>query len=302
MTERVSRRFADLDQWSILDAVEAIYEGQLAALAATKAAVKAVAAAAEQAAQRLDAGGRLIYAGAGTSGRLAVQDGVELVPTYGWPRERLIFCLAGGMDALTRSAEDAEDRIDDARREIRAFNTGPTDVVIGVAASGITPFTLGALEEANAGGALTIGIANNPGTPLLAAAQCPILAETGSELVAGSTRMKAGTAQKAILNMLSTAIMLRLGRVHAGYMVNMTVSNKKLRARAVNMIADIAACPPGAADQALDQADGDIKLAVLICLGQPAADGRLALIQNHGNLRAAMALVMAKDNEGACGL
>lgn len=297
MTERVSRRFAELDQWPLIDAVEAIYEGQLAALAATKGAVKAVAHAAEQAAQRLegDAGGRLIYAGAGTSGRLAVQDGVELVPTYGWPRGRLAFCLAGGMDALTRSAEDAEDRADDARRDFRALHAGPADVVIGVAASGVTPYTLGVLEEAKALGALTIGIANNPGTPVLAAAFCPILAETGSELVAGSTRMKAGTAQKAILNMLSTAIMLRLGRVHAGYMVNMAISNRKLRSRAVNMIADIAACPAAQADRALGQTDGDIKLAVLICRGLALDDARALLGRAHGNLRQALALAAGRE-------
>jgi len=289
MTERVSQRFCDLDQWPSVEAVEAMYEGQLAALAATKAALKDIAHAADQAAARLGADGRLIYAGAGTSGRLAVQDGVELGPTYGWPADRLLFCLAGGMAALTQSVEDAEDHARDGRRAIREAGTGGCDVVIGVAASGNTPFTLGVLEEAKASGALTIAIANNANTPILQAAHCPILAETGSELVAGSTRMKAGTAQKAILNMLSTAIMLRLGRIYKGFMVNMVISNKKLRARAINMVCDIAGCRPETADKALDAADGDIKLAVLICLGHDPASSRDILARAQGNLRVALA-------------
>ena len=290
MTEELSRRYADLDQWPLIDAVEAIYEGQLAAVAAVKPAVPALAEAARQAAVRLagDEAGRLIYAGAGTSGRLAVQDGVELVPTSGWPRERLAFCLAGGFDALTRSAEAAEDSAEDAERAVAALNLGAGDVLIAVAASGVTPYSVGVLRAAKARGALTIAIANNPGTPLLAAADCPILAVTGSELVAGSTRMKAGTAQKALLNMLSTAIMLRLGRVHAGYMVNMAISNRKLRARAVNMIADIGGCAPATADAALAQSDGDIKMAVLICQGHAPSAARALLADTRGNLRQAL--------------
>lgn len=299
MTEELSRRYVDLDQWPLIDAVEAIYEGQLAAIAAVKPAVPAVAEAARRAAERLagDDGGRLIYAGAGTSGRLAVQDGVELVPTYGWPRPRLAFCLAGGIEALTRSAEAAEDRAEDAHQAIAELDVGAADVLIAVAASGVTPYSVGALQAAKARGALTIAIANNPDTPLLAAADCPILAITGGELVAGSTRMKAGTAQKALLNMLSTATMVRLGRVHAGYMVNMAISNRKLRARAVNMIADIAACPQAEADAALARGDGDIKLAVLICRGLGLEAARALLADAGGNLRQALQAAKTKSGQ-----
>ena len=199
MTENVSQRFSDFDQWATQDMIEAMYDGQLVAIAAIKSATNAIAIAADEATARLGENGRLVYVGAGTSGRLSVQDGVELGPTFGWPEERLVFCLAGGMDAMTKSAEGAEDDLNQGAEQMRKAAVNKNDVVIGVAASGNTPFTLGAIREANALGALTIGITNNPDTSILQEAMHPILAETGSELIAGSTRMKAGTAQKAIL-------------------------------------------------------------------------------------------------------
>jgi N-acetylmuramic acid 6-phosphate etherase len=212
--------------------------------------------------ERLRAGGRLVYAGAGTSGRLAVQDGVELTPTYNWPSERLVFLVAGGMGALMRSVEGAEDNIEAAREEVAAADVGPNDVLIAVAASGRTPYAVAALEAARVRGALTIAIANNPGTPLLAAADHPIVADTGAEIVAGSTRMKAGTAQKAALNMLSTAIMLRCGLVHRGLMVNMRISNEKLAQRARRMVATLAGIDEARAADALELAGNDLRRAV----------------------------------------
>ena len=210
-TESLNPRFADIDSWPIAEAVEAMLEGQLAAIASIKSQTAKIASAAEAAARRLQDGGRLVYVGAGTSGRVAVQDGVELGPTFGWPAERLVYLMAGGIDALVQSAEGAEDDTGDARRQVQHHRIAAADVVIGVAASGSTPFTLAAIEAATEAGALTIGIGNNEGTQLLSLADYSLLAATGSEAIAGSTRMKAGTAQKAILNLLSTAIMLRLG-------------------------------------------------------------------------------------------
>lgn len=287
-TEDVNPRFSELDLWPTQEAVEAMYEGQLAAIAATRTAIAAIAAAADASATRIGNSGRLIYTGAGTSGRLAVLDGVELGPTFGWPDDRLFYCLAGGEKALVRSVEGAEDDRDDGAKQIADLTVTEKDVVIGVAASGRTPFTLGTLQEANTRGALTVGISNNANSAILSEARHGILAETGSELVAGSTRMKAGTAQKSILNMLSTAIMLRLGRIYKGYMVDMIVSNEKLEKRAISMVAEIANTDTDKAAAALKAADNNIREAILLCLGREPAESR-AIIQNHnGNLRAVL--------------
>ncbi len=244
-TEGIDPRYADLDLWTADDAVQAMLEGHMAAAAAVQMQTAAIARAASEAAARLgDSAGRLIYVGAGTSGRIAVQDGVELGPTFGWPEARLAWLLAGGKAALATSVEGAEDDAAAGEAAMRALMPGPADVIIAVAASGRTPFTLAAIEAARSSRALTVGIANNPQTPLLAASAHPILLETGAEAIAGSTRMKAGTAQKIALNLLSTATMLRLGKVYRGLMVDMRVSNSKLRRRAVAMVGEIAGVDP----------------------------------------------------------
>jgi N-acetylmuramic acid 6-phosphate etherase len=288
-TEKISSRYTDLDLWPTRDAVQAMLEGQLAAAAAVQSQAEAIAAAADAAAARLgDPKGRLIYVGAGTSGRIAVQDGVELVPTFNWNPERLVYALAGSMEALLASVEGAED--DAAAGEDAIRNAAPTarDVVVGVAASGRTPYTLAALRAAAAGGALTVGIASNPGTPVLEVVAHPILLDTGAEILAGSTRMKAGTAQKIALNLFSTAVMLRLGRVYKGLMVDMRASNQKLRERAAGMICEISGVDKAAAEAALERAEGDIKLAVLIALGSETERGAAALSESGGNLREAI--------------
>ena len=166
-TEHRSTRFQDLDSWPSLDILAALFEGQLSAAAAVRAALPRIRDAAEAAVERLRHGGRLVYVGAGTSGRLAVQDGAELMPTFSWPAERLVLLMAGGHDALLQSVEGAEDAIERAEREVRDQGVNARDVVIAVAASGTTPFTLACLRAAKQRGALTVGIANNPGTPIL---------------------------------------------------------------------------------------------------------------------------------------
>lgn len=277
-TESVDPRFDGIETWPTGRAIAAMLTGQRAAIAAVAGASRAIAAAAEAAAARLASGrGRIAYAGAGTSGRIGVQDGVELTPTFGWPERRLAFLLAGGPEALMRAVEGAEDDAAAARAAVQAEALGRSDVLIGLAASGRTPFTIGALTEARARGALTIALANNRGAPLLAAGDHPILLDTGAEVIAGSTRMQAGTAQKAALNLLSTAIMLRLGLVHRGLMVNMRVSNAKLRARAQAMIAELAGVAQARAGEALDLAEGDIRAAMLVALGLPLAQARARL-------------------------
>jgi N-acetylmuramic acid 6-phosphate etherase len=296
-TETVDPRYTDVDRWPTLSVVETMLEGQLAAIAALKDQTGAIAAAAEAAALRMHRGGRLVYAGAGTSGRLAVQDGVELTPTYNWPSDRLVFLVAGGMGALMRSVEGAEDNVETARDEVAAAEVGPNDVLIAVAASGRTPYAVAALEAARGRGALTIAIANNPGTPLLAAADHPIVADTGAEIVAGSTRMKAGTAQKAALNMLSTAIMLRCGLVHRGLMVNMRISNEKLAQRARRMVATLAGIDEARAADALELAGNDLRRAVLIARGVSPQEATERLASASGDLGDALASLGQSEAE-----
>lgn len=288
-TEDVDPRFVDLDAWSPASAIEAMWEGQLAAVAAVGSALPAITAATHAATEALGDRGRLIYVGAGTSGRVAVQDGAELPPTFAWPPERLHFIIAGGDGALIASVEGAEDDVAAAVRQIDGVRPTPHDVVIAVAASGTTPFTVAALQQAGTYGIVTIGIANNPGTALLTSAKYPILVETGPEVIAGSTRMKAGTAQKVVLNLISTGIMLRSGRVFHGLMVNMQTTNTKLRHRAEVMIARIAGCAQAEAASALEQTEGDIKTATLLVLGYDKARADSLLARHQGNLRGVLA-------------
>ena len=284
-TEEVDPRFADLDAWPMTWAMEAMWEGQLAAIAAVGRALPAITEATNAATEALGDHGRLIYVGAGTSGRVAGQDGAELTPTFAWPQERVKFVMAGGENALLASVEGAEDDVADAVRQIDAAHLSPHDVVIAVAASGTTPFTVTALQQAGIYRAVTVGVANNRDTALITSAKYPVLIETGPELIAGSTRMKAGTAQKVVLNLISTGIMLRLGRVYRGMMVNMQMTNAKLKRRAETMVARIAGCSEAQAAAALAQADGDIKTAALVVLGYEKAEAASILARHKGNLR-----------------
>lgn len=288
-TEHFSARFQDLDTWPSLDVLSAFYEGQLSAVAAVRSALPAIAAAAEEAAQRLRRGGRLVYVGAGTSGRIGVQDGTELPPTFNWPDDKLVYLIAGGHRAIMKAVENAEDSVEEGAAGIRDNDIGPNDVVIGVAASGRTPFTIAALKEAASRGAQTIGISNNAEAPLLEACSHPILADTGEEVIAGSTRMKAGTAQKVILNLFSSLVMVRMGRVYRGLMVNMRATNAKLRRRSEIMVRQITDCDEATAAEALLQAGGDLKTAVLIAMGADPQTAEEALAGSAGNLREALA-------------
>jgi N-acetylmuramic acid 6-phosphate etherase len=298
LTEDVSARFADLDGWPTRDAIEAMFEGQLAAVAAVRPVLGVIAAAAEAGAAALHRGGRLVYAGAGTSGRVGVQDGAELPPTFDWPYDRLVFAMAGGPGALTRSAEGAEDDAGAGAKAMDDALIGADDVVIGIAASGTTPYTVAAVRRAAERGAVTIGIANNAEAPLLKVAGFPMPVVTGAEVVAGSTRMKAGTAQKVVLNLLSTGIMIRLGRVHGGMMVHMRASNTKLHRRAADMVMRLTGCDQSTAWEALGRAAFDVKTAVLIVHGRSPEEAADLLRQEHGILRAALAALDPGDGAG----
>ena len=290
-TERVSPRYSGIDVWDPADVLDAMIEGQFCAVAAVRAARPAIERAALAMESRLQHQGRLIYAGAGTSGRLAVQDGAELMPTFGWPPERLLLLIAGGDKAMVRAVEGAEDEIGQARELVARHGVGPHDAMIAVAASGTTPFTLACLREAKACGALTVGIASNRGTPLLDEAEHPILLETGPEPIAGSTRMNAGTAQRITLNVLSSLLMIRLGRVYKGLMVDVSASNAKLALRREAILLSLTGKSTDDVREALECASGNVKLAVLLLEGCDLETARTALDSVDGRLGAAIALV-----------
>ena len=288
-TETASQRYSGLDAWEPSEILDALIEGQMAAVAAVRGARAAMEAAAGAIEARLRSGsGRLIYAGAGTSGRLAVQDGAELPPTFSWPRQRLLLLIAGGDEALVTAVEGAEDEGERGAERIRHHGVGRDDVLLAVAASGTTPFTLACLVEARARGALTVGIANNPGTPLLTEADHGIWLDTGPEAIAGSTRMKAGTAQKITLNLLSSLVMIRLGRVFDGLMVDVQATNAKLVRRAENMLMHLTDRGRAEVRDALKRARGSVKLAVLLLQGCDVAEAEAALDRSGGQLRAAL--------------
>jgi N-acetylmuramic acid 6-phosphate etherase len=289
VTEETNPRFDDMDCWPSLIILETMWEAQLAAVAAVKPALPSIEAAAAASVTRLSAGGRLVYAGAGTSGRIGVQDGAELPPTFNWPQDRLVLLMAGGDVAFTRAVENAEDDLAAGEAAITANRVGADDIVIGIAASGSTPYTLGCLRAGNAAGALTIAVASSANGTILREASHPILVETGAEVIAGSTRLKAGTAQKVVLNLLSSLIMVRMGRVHGGLMVDMRATNEKLRRRAVRMLRQITGASIEAAERALALTDGRVKQAVLVVKGVAPAETEALLARHRGSLRAAMA-------------
>ena len=287
-TEAASPRYADIDSWSAEELVKGIIESQIEGLEAVRAAIPQITAAIEAATERLQRGGRLIYAGAGTSGRIATQDAAELPPTFSWPYERAIPIMAGGEPALVRAVEGAEDNTEAAREALRKLALAGNDVVISIAASGRTPFAIAALQYAREVGALAMGIFNNRGSRLGEVADVAILVDTGPELIAGSTRMKAGTTQKVVLNCISTGVMIRLGYVYRGLMVEMKPTNNKLRERAELMVAELADVDIDAARAALAEG-GNIKTATVMLLKKLSrAEAEALLTQGHGNLRTAL--------------
>jgi N-acetylmuramic acid 6-phosphate etherase len=298
-TERPSPRYSGIDLWEPADVLDAMIEGQFAAVAAAREARFALETAVAAIEARLKHAGRLVYVGAGTSGRLAVQDGAELVPTFNWPPDRLLLLIAGGRDALLRSVEGAEDEVEHGARLVRQHAIDERDALIAVAASGTTPFTLASLREAKRRGALTVGIANNRDTPILNEADHAIFLDTDAEPIAGSTRMKAGTAQRIALNMLSSLLMIRLGRVYEGLMVDVQAVNQKLVRRSEEMLLKLSARSLEDVRQALQQANGNVKLAVLLLRGCDMQKAQALLDLAHGELRAALHLLDVRGSDAA---
>lgn len=286
-TEATASTYAGLDAWPAADILAAIVDSNRRAVRAVERALPELERAAAGVEERLRRGGRLVYAGAGTSGRLGLQDAAELAPTFGF--DAAVTLLAGGASAQTRAKEGAEDNIDDAVHGVDAAAVGELDAVIGVAASGATPYTVAAVRRARERGAFTVGIANNGGTPLLTAAHVGVLLDTGPEVLAGSTRLAAGTAQKVALNALSTTVLVRLGGAYENLMVGMRPVNAKLRARAVKIVAKGAGVDEATASAALQAAGGDIRCAIVGArAGVPVETARAALAQHGGAVRGAL--------------
>ena len=289
-TENPSHRHPDLDLYPTADLVGAFTEDQLYAAGVVHAARLQLARAVDAAVPRLAAGGRLIYAGAGTSGRLGLLDSVELFPTFSWPKDRAIALIAGGPPALFVAVEGAEDDQAQGGADVRAVTPTPNDVLIALAASGATPYVLGAIEAARAAGTLTIGIANNPDAPVTRAAEIGITLDTGSETISGSTRLKAGTAQKIALNTLSSSIMVRLHKVYGNLMVDVSPTNAKLYRRAVALTMRATGADETAAQAALEACAYRVKVAIVMLLRRldaPAAQAELTAGQ--GSVRQALA-------------
>ena len=235
-------------------------------------------------------GGRLIYIGAGTSGRQAVLDAAECPPTFGTPPKMVQAIIAGGEKALRVASEDAEDSAADGARELRRISLSSRDVVVGVSASGTTPFVLGALRFARRKGATSVAVTCNPGSAISRQADIAIAPDTGPEVIAGSTRLKAGTAQKMVLNMLSTASLVRLGRVYDNWMIHLALTNGKLQRRGVQILREITGASASAAEHALRQTGHDLPSAIaMLKTGASAREARLLVSRNGGNVRQAIA-------------
>lgn len=288
-TETPSPQHPLLDQYPVPELVAAFVDDQFNAVQAVRNAVPRIARAVEAAVPRIEAGGRLLYVGAGTSGRLGVLDSVELYPTFSWPHERAVALLAGGEGAMFVAVEGAEDDYDQGGRDMAAAAPGHNDVVLLLAASGGTPYVLGALHAARAAGALTIGIANNAGSPLAGEAAIGITLDTGSEIISGSTRLKAGTSQKIVLNTISSAIMVRLHKVYGNLMVDLKPTNAKLYTRALRLTMHATGADEAAARAALEACGHHVKVAIVALRRQvPVAQAEALLAQAGGSLRAAV--------------
>ncbi len=289
-TEKVRTDHTELDSYEPLELVQALVDDQLQAVSAVRAASAGLAQAVTQALPRLLQGGRLIYVGAGTSGRLGVLDSVELYPTFSWPTERAVALLAGGKEAIYVAVEGAEDDREQGATDIAAAQVGANDVVLLLAASGATPYVLGALAAARGAGALTIGMANNPNAAVTREAHIGITLDTGAELISGSTRLKAGTAQKIALNAFSSAVMVRMHKVHGNLMVDVKPTNAKLYRRCINLTVLATGVDEVVARSTLEACDYQVKLAIVMIEKQLALEPARALLgECDGSVRKALA-------------
>ncbi|MFI6338340.1 N-acetylmuramic acid 6-phosphate etherase [Streptomyces sp. NPDC050535] len=289
-TEAFRPELSEIDRLPTLEIAKIMNGEDTTVPAAVSERLPQIAAAIDAVAERMSRGGRLVYAGAGTAGRLGVLDASECPPTFNTDPSEVVGLIAGGPGAMVTSVEGAEDSKELAARDLADLGLTPDDTVVGVSASGRTPYAIGAVEHARAQGALTIGLSCNAGSALAAAADHGIEVVVGPELLTGSTRLKAGTAQKLVLNMLSTITMIRLGKTYGNLMVDVRASNEKLRARSRRIVSLATGAGDEEIERALAATDGEVKNAILTILG--GVDGPTAarlLEESHGHLRAALA-------------
>ncbi|MFD7441511.1 N-acetylmuramic acid 6-phosphate etherase [Streptomyces sp. NPDC059909] len=288
-TEAFRPELADIDRLPTLDIARIMNGEDRSVPGAVATQLPVIAAAIDATAERMARGGRLIYAGAGTAGRLGVLDASECPPTFNTGPDQVIGLIAGGPSAMVTSAEGAEDSEELAAQDLDGLGLTADDTVVGISASGRTPYAIGAVEHARALGALTIGLSCNPDSALAAAAEHGIEVVVGPELLTGSTRLKAGTAQKLVLNMISTITMIRLGKTYGNLMVDVRASNEKLRARSRRIVSLATGASDTEIESALTAADGEVKTAILMLLATldaPTAAARLE--QTNGHLREAL--------------
>jgi N-acetylmuramic acid 6-phosphate etherase len=289
LTEQVDDRFSALDSASVAEVARLLNEADAEVPAAVRRALPQIVPAIEAVTERLAAGGRLIYVGAGSAGRMGVLDAAECPPTFNTPPGQVLAVIAGGDEALLAAVEGAEDDLEAGRAVVTDHEVTAADAVVGIAASGRTPFVLAAVRAAAQRGALTVGISCNKDTPLSAEVQCPIEVFVGPEVLAGSTRLKAGTAQKLVLNMISTVAMIRLGKTYGNLMVDLRVTNGKLRDRALRIIERITGAARADADAALQAAGLDVRVAIMLLSHASTVDeARERLAAHAGRLREAL--------------
>lgn len=282
VTEQSNPKTKDIDRRSTIEIVTLINDEDKTVAEAVSRVLARVAEAVDPIVERIRSGGRLIYIGTGTSGRLGVLDASECPPTFAVSPGMVVGIIAGGFDALHRAVEAAEDDPEQAARDLRAQNVSSSDAVVGISASGNTPYTLGAIEYAKSIGAATIAVTCNPDSRMAAAAEISIAPVVGPEVIAGSSRMKAGTAEKLILNMLSTAAMIKLGFVYSNLMSNLRATNEKLRRRAREILAQETGLSADDAASVFDNSGEDLRVALLMARSKLSADEARRLLESHG--------------------
>lgn len=289
-TEGRNTASANIDMLSTEEMLRVINsEDQKVALAVEKV-IPAITQAVDAIVAAFQQGGRLIYCGAGTSGRLGILDASECPPTYGTPREQVIGLIAGGQRAILQAVENAEDNPTAGVEELKALDFNARDVLVGIAASGRTPYVIGAMQYAKSLGATTVALSCNAGSEMARIADIAIVPVVGAEVVTGSSRMKAGTAQKLVLNMLTTGAMIRSGKVYGNLMVDVAATNQKLVQRQINIVQEATGCDAQRAAQALKECDGHCKTAIVMVLGQISAAQAKQLLKNNGGfIRQALA-------------
>lgn len=291
-TETNNEKTKNIDHLDTIEVVELINQEDAKIAAAVGAEKETIAHAIDAIAKRFKKGGRIIYIGAGSSGRIGVMDAAELTPTYGVPATRAFGIMAGGEKAMFRAVEGAEDSEILAIQDLSNVNIKEEDTIIGIAASGRTPYTIGAIEYGNKIGALTIAVTCNKDSEMAEVAQISIAPIVGPEAIMGSTRMKAGTAQKLVVNMLSTGVMIKIGKIYQNYMVHMQPTNEKLVMRAKGMISNITGATKEEASKILTEAENNVAVAIVMYetkINKEAA--QTALAQAHDNVREAIAFV-----------